>query len=91
MTFTFENTDSLIDQSIYGARLKNRINPNFAMTPKAREYLKDTIHNCIENGKDDASIAMCCVAFIAGYSNGLEDMSDFAMKLLNGEFKSDER
>jgi hypothetical protein len=82
-----EDADQLISATIYLSQQKNKIPPIFSMTPDSRQYLVDTIQNAIESGKEDSYVTALCVGFIVGYSFGLQDMSEFAEKVL-GDPKS---
>ena len=79
--FTLEDVDQMIDYTIYQSIKKNKIPSTFAMTPDARQYISDALKNGIESNRPDELISGLLAGFIVGYSEGLEDMSEFAEKV----------
>jgi len=80
---TLPEVDEFIEDAVHAGKQTGRLRNSFAITQESKQYLKDLLENKIENGDTYDSITSSVVAYLSGYSNGVNDMADFVEEHYN--------
>ena len=80
---TLPEVDEFIEDAVHAGKQTGRLRSSFAITQESKQYLKDLLENKIENGDTYDSITSSVVAYLSGYSNGVNDMASFVEEHYN--------